>query len=1091
MARKRLNKKVALIGTVVFVFLVLAAIGVILRLSQDPEKFIKDGDAAMKAAQEAVDEQVRTEEYNRAARNYSKARGMAKTDSLRVEMLFKLADIYLKTDRWRNVRGCWNKIIQIEPKNTKARFGQLKLYYIVANNGARGYWQEVASQASEFIEVADANLLAEETTKWESFGTPVKERVAEYMGSYLYLLRGRAVLEMTKMGAVTDPDDSLAQATDDLEKVREIEPDNPQAYFYLAQAVIAKGEILTSRGNFEERDKARKQAEELLEQAVEVAETDPRAHINLLTMKLMLAQEGGREEIQTLEPEYLSLVERFDSSAEAFSALTGLYLQLDYKYLDKAIEAIEKAIELDRGNVAYAMVAANLHYHKSSVYGQKEEIYKAIELARNALALPNAQDRPGPWEEASRRYRISLYVFLANCYIEQVLEAREAGTETEPENQQWLKYAEDTVHQIEQHFGSGENVSVVKWQGMLELAKGNRNIAIRKMYAAYEQLKAASKQLALERVDSLLSYRLAKVFENTAELGAVNEFYTVALRLSDRNAPDKIDERKPEALLDYADVLLKLRAYNGVLSIVDFFENEYWSNERSRTLRIKAQIAAMQFDEAEEELAKIEPNDPNRIKLNLVLVQTKIEQVRMAIRRKQIEAGQAGLLGLGAQKDTAEGTDELMTAELKGYSDALVELVEELLPIEPNAVEEASIFAVCNNYVAEDQTSKAEELINRFLQYFPDNTTALFYKQALSEPEPDKISQQRRTEIEEQVLSGIADPVRRAVNLGLFYQRNNEPNEAVKEFKNVLGTRLVADDEITPAEEPSLVEAKAKDEEITDLQRLAVGYLFDMALGAEDLELAEQLVGLTRRENVDECSGNFFAARLAVAKEEYRDALLNIDECLRQRPVFSLGFMLRSNINAALGNEHTSIEDARKAASLNPRNGAIAKELWSVLHQRNLKLGDNVSSDQAIETRAALDRAMALNPGDLELLSLYAEYIISTDPLRALAIRQNLQKIAPSVQNALLLGRLATRMARAETDAERKEALFDIAASSFEQAREIDPDDKAVLSNYAAYYRAKGEDEKAEQLLVESQSPRLLWRHHFQASRQGPLIWRL
>jgi len=69
MAKKRLNKKVALIGSVVFVFLVLAVIGVILRLSQTPEKFIKDGDAAMKAADEAVDEQIKAEQYGKAARS--------------------------------------------------------------------------------------------------------------------------------------------------------------------------------------------------------------------------------------------------------------------------------------------------------------------------------------------------------------------------------------------------------------------------------------------------------------------------------------------------------------------------------------------------------------------------------------------------------------------------------------------------------------------------------------------------------------------------------------------------------------------------------------------------------------------------------------------------------------------------------------------------------------------------------------------------------------------------------------------------------------------------------------------------------------
>ena len=46
MARKKLNKKVALIGSVIFVLLVMAAILLFLRFSGDPEKFMKDGDLA-------------------------------------------------------------------------------------------------------------------------------------------------------------------------------------------------------------------------------------------------------------------------------------------------------------------------------------------------------------------------------------------------------------------------------------------------------------------------------------------------------------------------------------------------------------------------------------------------------------------------------------------------------------------------------------------------------------------------------------------------------------------------------------------------------------------------------------------------------------------------------------------------------------------------------------------------------------------------------------------------------------------------------------------------------------------------------------
>ncbi len=195
MAKRRLNKKVALIGSAVFVLLAMAAIGVFLHLSRDPEKFIEDGDAAMKAADEAIDEQIKAEWYEKAERSYQKAHSLAKDDLLRIKMLFKLADIYIKTDQWTKVQSCWNAIIRIDPENVKARFGRLKYVYIMADSGLGRFWQEVESQASELIEVAEgADLLAEDTARWESFGTQERKAGGQRMGPYLYLLRGRAAL---------------------------------------------------------------------------------------------------------------------------------------------------------------------------------------------------------------------------------------------------------------------------------------------------------------------------------------------------------------------------------------------------------------------------------------------------------------------------------------------------------------------------------------------------------------------------------------------------------------------------------------------------------------------------------------------------------------------------------------------------------------------------------------------------------------------------------------------------------------------------------------------------------------------------------
>lgn len=1047
MARKRLNKKVAIIGSLIFAFVVFAAIGAFLYLSRDPEKFIRDGDAALLAG-----------DYEEAALSYNKARIRAKSDPLKVELLFKIADAYINIEKWDNVLGCWNTIVQIDPKNIKARLARLNYLYIVANSivgiGGAGPWQEIVSQASELMDVVeDAGLLNEDTASWAPFGLQQTGLGDSQLGTYLHLLKGRAILETAVAGAVTDPDKSLDRAIDDLEEVRKLQPDNVNAYWYLARAVREKGNIAASRGDLDQKDEAVERAKKILEQAVEVASDNPRTHINLLQLKLTLALERrSREQVEALEPEYQSLVDKFNTSAEAFSALCAYHRLVGLKNIDKALEAAERAIELDKENVGYALQAATMNYAKYSAYGQRSHIQRAVEILDNALALPDAQDKPGPKRWANRSNRITLYSLLAQYYIEQVLEPQHSGITTESQKEQLISKAEEAVHQIEQLIGSGENPTVVKWQGMLDLAEGNKTAAIRKLYTTYEQYKASG------RSDRVLAYWLAQIFRDTTETGAANEFFLSAL-----NPPAGIHDTKPEVLLDYAEVLLRLKDNASALNVVKFFEDNHGVNGRSKVLRVTAYIGGGQFDEAEKELIDAAPDDPNTIKLNLELAMAKSRKLQRAIVQKEArDVILQAVLGTDEQQHLeAEAADALTQAELAGYYDTLAQLTEKMLPIEPNFVGINSVVVIFKGCVKAGKLKEAEEFIDKYLEYFPDDVTALFCKQILAEPQPDKISPERVYEIEENIQAAVADPFTRAVGLGTFYRNNNEPNKAIPEFKKALE-----------------VGAATADKEMKQLQHFAAISLYEAALQTRDWRLAEQMTDIARRENLDGCEGNLYAARVAMGKEQWENALTKINESLKQNPVFSYAYMLRSIVNAAVGNEYASIEDARKARSFNPLDSAIAKRLAFVLLQRNEKLGDNATPEQVTEAKDALIKALALNPRDLQLLSFYAEYVSADEPERALALRQSLQENAPSMLNALLLGRMAVRMAVKEEDAKQKEAYFSIAASAFERAFAMEPQNKEVLGAYADYYRLTGQDEKAEQLLAQSQDERLLWSYH-------------
>jgi len=322
---------------------------------------------------------------------------------------------------------------------------------------------------------------------------------------------------------------------------------------------------------------------------------------------------------------------------------------------------------------------------------------------------------------------------------------------------------------------------------------------------------------------------------------------------------------------------------------------------------------------------------------------------------------------------------------------------------------------------------------------------------------------------------------------------------------------------------------KDDSEALTDSQRLAMTFIFDISLYKiefylnylkratsetsttdpnlatlyqKDLQLAGQIGELARRQNVDGCEGGIFSARLAIAQKKYTDALTRLNECLEQKPIYSHAYMLRSNVNYALGNKIAAIEDGSKAMSLNPLNASFAKRYSLLLIERNrnidISANANLTPEQIIEAWSALDRARALNVGDLELLGLYADYMgiyaSSVNPSapalaaeRALTIRQTILKNSPTANNALKLAEMAFKMAQ-EPDEKQKQFLLGLAGASFEQARTLGPQNSEILSKYAEYYRFIGQPAKAEALLAQSQDKMMLANQYFRSGKYDQAV---
>lgn len=1057
---KRLNKKVALIGSAVFMVFVVVAVAAVLHLSRSPDKYIADGNAALEA-----------NDYKLAERSFLRAKSKAKDDALRVELLYKLIDIFLETEQWPQVRGSWQEVIKLDPENIPVRYAQLKYYYVVADSGSVRLFSEVESQASELLEIIERNnLLDEQVDQWE---TPIMKKTGlehtsltapgqpQRIGPYLYILRGRAKYEQARIGGVVDREKMLEQAIEDLHKAREIDPASVAAAWYDAQAILLRGQILTSKGMLDQRERALKEAFEIISNAVERAPNDSQGHIYQLLLKQQVEAASSTEELfedwlVKLEPSYLELIKKFPNEARVYAILSNLYRAMGPKHVDNAIDAIEKAKELEPENISYAFSTADMRYLRFSLDKNHSDLEVALKILNESVDSPSVQETAGPKQIRNMNNRATLYILLATIYTEQLI--LNDLFENDLQRQLWINESEKAVRQIEQILQSGEDPIVIKWQGMLELAKGNQPEGLRKLYTAYQQLKAAN------RIDTQLAYILAKSFEDTTELGVANEFWTAALRFrpEDRNRrEDSIDKKKPDAWLDCAELWLKFRSPPSVLNLVRYYETFYGVNDRSKILRINAYIEGNELDKALTEIKEAQLDEPNEIALEIALLQRRIRNSTIAIERERLSEGAIDFDADDATKDERVDAEGLRNQMEQDYAQ-IAELTLKLLTKQPEKVKDSTVILICNHYRKKGDKEKVKVLADSYLKHSPDNVSLKLILGLLDVgPEPDE---EVVAQVQENILTQIDDAHARAVSLGVFYIGQDKPEEAIKQFRTIVDSYLK---DLTSKQKPS------------DHVIIASARLFDEAVKKQDYKLAEQVSEFARVHDVDRCQGNYFKARLELARNNYDRAMQYIDRAIDLRPVFSEGYALKARIYSAQGKNELALQNIQTALVMNPLDGSSSRFAALMIYERNQKLGANVTADQRIEFSQALQNAMYFNPNDIALLGFYADSLTETEPEKALAIRQRIYTAQPTIANSVLLGNLASKAAQNETDLKRKEAFFDIADNAFIEALKMDPQNTAALYSYTEYKRSRGQYGQAEKLLEKVDDKRLLGQHYF------------
>ena len=1037
---KKLNKKVAIIGILLIVLIIGGGILIVIRPRIARSRightkiarilgFGQNPDKALEKAKEFLD----AGDYLKAEEQFGISYSFGETDAYKVERLFDIANFHLINNQehevnWLKALGCWSKITNIDSNNIEARRNMLDYYYQSAEAGNPRLWKNIKEITEEMLDILNVQ------------GT---EPDAELLTTC-----AKANLYMAQRGETTNRKELLNESLARLEDLLKQYPEKEDLYQLRAQAAMIQGELNEMDGIRNAKENAQQDAVQWLNTGFDQADDKATAAANLLKFRLQTAVNEPNE-VDNIRSEIEIFADKIEPNAE-FLFVTSIAYEnpgnlSPMAELNQAIEAIRQARELAPENIEYTIRMAQLLYQKGSAFDDSDAVSDAIQITEDALTKPGTQDIPGPRQGQNLAYRYFINMFLSDVYIEKALQAN--NSKNEPAAQEWIRKAQERIDEITSYLGTTENPTVQKFQGMLALANGQEDKAVRLMYQAYQQSKALDKAQERSQIDPVLCLMLADVMKNRAELGMRLEFLGKAI--SNQNP---IVLRKPWLLLDYAEILTQLRAWPVVLAVVDTYQGRYGTNLRSQTLKTQVLIGligsnevdktqqALAVEKAKQALSEIPENEPIRLKLNLGLLNSQITQIRRSI---------------GQQEDPDDPSAE-QTEQLTQLRTERSQLLGDLLDQNPDMLDSGLLTSICYDLIQSNQTQIAVEFVDQYLSEYPDNTPLRVLKLQMQEENPVLASRQRLQELKLQVLKALPDSNNKSLELAKLYREQDDYVKAVNILQEI------------PKENAD------KDSQVLGLQ-------FELAMAQEDFQTAESLLKPIRELNLDGCEGSVYSARIELAKENYQLALRRLEESQRLQPLSSEIYSLKGAVYHQLEDYNLAIENLQAAITMDPKNSYYARNMAATMFARNTKLSSNVTPQQEDEVQKAIERAMATNPSDWQLRSFYAESISSDNPDEALSIRQNLLKAKPNATNALMLGNMAIRIARSEWDTAKKSGLVELAASAYQQAIQLEPENETAQQVYADFLLRSGKGQEATELLKDDQN--LLWKYYLRNSQ--------
>ncbi len=1004
----QINKKVAIIGLVIIIGLV-GLLGSALFLQswrKSPSRHVSKAEAILKEVSGQpidLENDDLVEKYHKAAGRYVAAFANTKDVEEQVGYLNEAIEVFRQVNAWDSIVGCWNKMVTVDSTNWEARRNIIDYLRKRAESGELYLWPEIEKNITDFIEA--------------------KQRAGIESDPYLGFLKGKALY--FKANVTADSKVTLQKAVELMEKgIDESEGKaTAEDYNYLARAILDLGNIDADAGVLNAVEKSKAKAHEVLAGYIQENPNDPNGFIHDLSIEFT----GGKDHLETLEPEILELSEKFPSSPEVYYSLANYYNALGNK--SEALKMAKKASEFAPKKIDYLMAVSKLAFDKYTIKGDDEAKELALEMGKKALENPDAQLTAAITKNANQRRKLNIHSMLAQFYIELAMK-----DELENQKEENLAKAQRNIHEIKQIINSPESPVVLKWDGLYNLAEGNTAEAKVILYKAYERLKTA------EESDAFISYNLAKLFENTNERGLFLEFINDALSQQD------FLMTRPDVLLDFIKVLINISP-SSALNVINTYETLFDSSDEVEVLKFNALVASNQIEKAEDILSGFEESDPNKIIGRTAILAHNISQNRVTATGLQQKINSGDQESAAALKSVEKTIEDL--------SQERFDLIGEVIETQPDKLPLNIYGDYFNYYFNKGEFEKAKQAANIFAKLYPENVAVKVQLKQLEEPDPANISQDKQRELTTQAFEELSDPLRRSLTLGEYYLRTGEKDKAVEKFEEAIS--------IEPDNSTALVN------------------LFDIALNEKDVERLEELASECEKYNIDGCQGLSFKARIDTVNEDYQKGIEKLNKCIEENPFSSLLYYLRSKLNVQVGEYELAVNDALKTLKGNPLNSEYSKNLALILYQRNEKIGNDVSTEQAVETRNAIQRALSQNPNDSQLLSLYVDVTGETEPDKAIAILQSMQREMNAVQNDLQIALLSIKLATESSSSVSeyyKEPLFEIAQVSLERVLKAEPDNQDAIKLYTRLLQETGRANEAVSLLQEDES--LLWQFYYQ-----------